>query len=121
MPAEVDLTVADYLKAPALFIGAASPSPVAWGARGIDSEIISPLYNPEGATNEAARQAAFLAGPLVEDTVVVDGARRDLMGKTVTIAGDRLGYTEAGKVAFVLGFTERADGQTELVVLRSLA
>lgn len=119
--ADVLVTVADYLKNVALFTAAANPGGVAWGAaRAIESEIISPLYEKADADAEAVRQAAFLAGPLVEDVVTVKGARRDLMLQPITIEGDMLGMA-GGVAAFVIGFEERDNGQTDLVVIRSLA
>lgn len=117
---DVAVSLAEYLRNPALFTAAASPSPVAWAERGVESEIISPIYSKADADTEAALQAAFLAGPLVEDVVVVAGSRRDLMLRAVTISGDKLDYS-AGVPAFVIGFNERGDGHTDLAVIRSLA
>ena len=117
---DIAVTVADYLKNPALFTAANSPSGVAWGSRAIESEIISPYRDKADADAEAVRQAAFLKGPLVEEVVTVKGARRDLNLRAVTIRGDQLGYG-AGQPAFVIGFAERNDGHTDLTVVRSLA
>lgn len=117
---DVAVSVADYLKATALFAAVATPSAVAWGDRGVESEIISPLWDKAGAEAEGARQAAFLAGPLVEEVARVPGLRRDLMLKTVTISGDRLGYA-AGATVFVIGFSELETNETELIVLRALS
>jgi hypothetical protein len=119
--ADVIVSVADYLRNVALFTAAASPSGVAWNERAIESEIISPLKLKADADAEATRQAAFLAGPLVEDVVLVTGARRDLMLKPVTLTGDQLGLDAVGGVpAFVIGFQE-LEGETSLTVVRSLA
>lgn len=115
----VTLTEKEYFKGEAYYLSVPSPHAVNWGDRGVDSEIISPLHTEAGALAEATRQAAFLAGPLVEDVAVVSGARRDLMGKTITVICDKLGY-DAGVPVFVIGFAEK-DGYTELNILRSLA
>lgn len=120
MSGDVDLSIADYLKSVANFTAANSPSAVTWADRGIESEIISPLYDKVDADDEAVRQAAFLEGPLVEDLVIVDGARRDLMGKTITFEGNFLDYL-GGLVGFVIGFSELETGMTELAIVRPLS
>lgn len=115
----VAVPVADYLKNVALFT-AADASGVAWGERGLETEIISPLYNKADADAEAAREVAFLSGPLVEDVITVPDARRDLMHRTIEAVGDKLDY-DAGVPVFVIGYAELDNGTTELIVLRSLA
>ena len=115
----VTLTEGEYLKSEAYFLEVPNPSPVAWGDRGVDSETISPLHLEADAIAEAARQVAFLSGPLVEDIVSIPGARRDLMCKTITVFCDKLGY-EAGVNGFVVGYAEQ-DGFTELNIVRRLA
>lgn len=119
MADNVPITVAEYLKSEALFAVAASPSAVVWGDRAVESETISPLYFADDAGDEAGRQAAFLKGPNGEDVVTVAGNRKDLFLKAVTIVCDKLGYA-AGKVAFVIGFDERADGHTDLIVVAGI-
>lgn len=119
MSGDLSLTIVDYLKSPAAFVGEDSPSAVSWGSRGVESEIISPLAGQTAAETEATRQAAFLEGPLVEDKVTVAGARRDLMNKTITIEGEFLDYG-SGVAAFVIGFQELPSGLTDLFVVRSL-
>ena len=109
----------EYLGSTALFANADATG-VAWGERGVESETISPLALKADAEAEAARQLEFLSGPLVEDVVVVDGARRDLMLKTIAVTGSKLGYDANGKAVFVIGYQELA-ATTELYVLRSLA
>lgn len=120
MADNVSITVAEYLKSEALFASVASPSGVAWAGRAVESQIISPLYFGDDAAAEATRQAAFLAGPLVEDVLIIPGQRKDLFLKAITADGDKLGYS-GGKPCFVIGFNERDDGHTELTVVRSLA
>lgn len=115
----VSLSTAETLKATATFVSVDSPSGVAWADRGVESEIISPLYEEAAALVEAARQAGFLAGPLVEDVASVSGLRRDLMGKVITIKIAKLGY-DAGLAALVIGYSE-LEASTELQIVRSLA
>lgn len=120
MAENISLTVAEYLKSEAIFVSVANPSGVAWAGRAVESEIISPLYFGDDAADEATRQAAFLAGPLVEDVLTVAGQRKDLFLKAITATGDKLGYA-GGKACFVIGFEEQENGTTELTVVRSLA
>ena len=114
----VGIATAAYLTSEALFVSAPNLSGVAWADRGIETELISPFVEEADAQTEAVRQAAFMAGPLVEDVVTVSGARRDLLGKSITVKSNRLGY-DAGVPAFVIGYRELA-GVTELNVVRSL-
>lgn len=120
MVAIVDTGFADWLKAGALYVAVASPNAAAWAGKGVTTEIVSPYALKASATAEATKQAAFLAGPLVRDTVTVAGARKDLLAKPVTLKWDRLGYTAGGIVAFVVGAVEQANGTTVLNVVRSL-
>ncbi|HEX8224463.1 MAG TPA: hypothetical protein VF605_11665 [Allosphingosinicella sp.] len=117
----VDLEFARWLKEGVKFASADDAGVAAkFGALGRSTEIQSPLALLAGATAEAARQVAFLAGPLVVDTHLVDGLRADLLGQPVTIQADRLGY-DAGVVVFVIGVEELAAvDQTTLTVLRKL-
>lgn len=80
-------------------------------------EIMSPLAIRADAGTEADRQLAFLGGPLVRDIHIVQGARRDLQARPITLKGDQLDYA-AGIPCFVIGFKELDDGTTELTVLR---
>lgn len=116
----VDAATAEALKAPALYVTATPAGAAEWGDLAVDSEIISPFALAADATNEATRQAAFLGGPLVQDTHLVAGARRDLFGEFVRLTGDRLGY-QNGAFAFVIGVTEAEDRTTTtLTVVRPL-
>jgi hypothetical protein len=107
-----------FLKSPALFTKATAASAGTWTDRAVDSEIISPLALKAAADTEAARQIAFLEGPLVEDAILVPGKRKDLFGKVITAAGDPLDYS-AGVIAFVIGFQE-SDSTTLLSIIRKL-
>lgn len=117
--AAVDYATGVYLKSPAKFTKATSGSAGLWGDRAVDSEIISPLATKAAADTEAARQIAFLAGPNVDDMVVVKGQRKDLMGKVITAKGNFLDY-DAGVACLVIGYNENEAGYTELSVLRRL-
>jgi hypothetical protein len=108
-------TVSEYLKAPALFAAVdETGEPVQWAELGLESETISPLFDPEDADDEAVRQFAFMRGPLVEDVATVAGRRRDLMLCVITLSGAATGP------ALVIGYRE-LDAETELSVIRSLA
>lgn len=116
---DVALTVAEFLKSEALFAFSEAVG-YDWGDRAVETEIISPLVFQGDAEAECIRQMLFMEGPLVEDVVQVTGARRDLMGKVITITGDRLGYDAGGKLAFVIGYIE-GKGITDLSVVRKLS
>lgn len=119
--AAVDASLAEWLKAAALYAPATDAGvAAAWGVRAIETEIVSPFAERADAEAEAARQLAFLSGPLVLDRHVVDGQRRDLLGRTVAIDGDDLDYP-AGVLAFVIRVEELDGNLTALDVLRRLA
>jgi hypothetical protein len=110
-----------WLQSIALYTTAADAGTVArWGADATTSEIISPLALKAGADAEAARQIAFLSGPLAVDRLLVPGLRRDLLGQVFTAQGAPLGYA-AGADVFVIGIAESETVQTTaLLVLRRL-
>lgn len=111
---------AAWLKAEALY-STSSGGNGSWGDKAKDSTVITPLANEGDAAVEADRQASFLSGPLARDTHIVKGARADLIGKVVSIEGDRLGYV-GGSNAFVIRAAENdANGTTQLTVLKRLA
>jgi len=121
MAGTVEPGYAAWLKAPARFVTTTIAGAAAtWGDKALDSEAVSPLAYKADAQAEATRQAQFLAGPLVRDRITVPGLRKDLLGKNVTIYGDRLGY-ENGATVFVLNVAEQ-DGarMTTLTVLKRL-
>lgn len=117
----VDSGYAAWLKTDARYATATvAGASAAWGDKALDSKIISPLANQSDAVTEGAAQAAFLAGPLARDSVVVPGLRKDLLGRLVTITADRLGY-EAGADVFVIGVRESDSSRmTTLTVLKRL-
>lgn len=109
---------ADWLKATALYATSADDGS-AWGDKAVETEIISPLAFKPDALTEAARQLEVLGGPLAVDEHVVSGRHIAMLGKSVRVAGDRLGY-ENGAQVFVIGATEQANGTTVLTVLKRL-
>ena len=117
----VDPGFARWLREGALWTPADNATVLAlYAAIAREVTAMSPLALKTGADAEAARQVAFLGGPLVIDTHLVPGARVDLIGQCVTIVADRLDY-QAGVAVFVIGAAE-ADktDQTVLTVLRKL-
>lgn len=114
----VDPGIAAWLRGGALFASSSdAPVAAAFGASAIETEIRTPLATKAGAEAEAARQLAFLKGPLVEDTAVIPGLRADLIGQAITLRGTELGY-DTGKAVFVIA-AEEADA-ADLTVLRVL-
>jgi hypothetical protein len=112
---------AAWLKTNARYVGATvAGAAQAWGDTAIDSRVVSPLVDRNAAQAEAVAQAQFLAGPIARDKIVVAGLRKDLIGRLITISGDRLGY-ENGSVAFVIGAAESERVRTTtLTVLKRL-
>jgi hypothetical protein len=117
----VDPEFARWLREGALFAPADDAAvAAAWGTLARSSDILSAITLKAGAEAEAARQLAFLAGPLAVDEHLVAGSRLDLLGQAITIRSDRLGY-QAGATVFVIGADEAEDSkQTTLTVLRKL-
>jgi len=118
----IDPGFAAWLKQDALYaISAVAGASAAWGDKAISSTVVSPLANESDAQTIADAQAAFMAGPLAQDKVVVAGHRKDLIGQCITVTGDRLGY-EAGAAVFVIGAAEADPGSTTtLTVLKRTA
>lgn len=116
----VDAGFADWLRAKAVYAQATDATVLAtWGVDATESEIISPLALKDDALAEAARQIALWGGrPVVVDTHIVPGQRRDLYLRTVTLQIARLGY-DAGIDCLVLGYAE-GETTTQLAVLRRL-
>lgn len=116
----VDPSIADWLKAPALYASAADAVVAArWGDAAQESSIMSGIADRAAAEREAARQLAFLSGPLAIDTHNIPGFQRGLLGKVVTITADRLGY-QSGVDVFVIGYQEQNVNMATVKVLRRL-
>lgn len=110
-----------WLKSDALYsTSVVAGAAASWGNKAVTTTVISPLVSKADADAECARQAAFLSGVRAQDTAVVKGQRRDLIGKAITLNGDRLGY-EAGAIVFVIAADETAIvGCTVLKVIKRL-
>lgn len=114
----VDPGYASWLKTTARFAGAVvAGAEATWGTRAVDTSVTSALALKADAQAEATAQAAFLAGPLARDKILVTGLRHDLIGRLVTIIGDRLGYEGAGAVVLVLGAQESDRIRTTLLTV----
>lgn len=120
--AVVDGGVATWLKNEARFVSTVvAGAAAAWGTKGVNGTVISPVALQADAQTECNRQASFLAGPIARDRHVVKGARRDLVGKVVTMQSDRLGYLTTGTNVYVIGADETSvPGMTVLSVLKRL-
>lgn len=117
----VDPVFAQWLQEDALWhVETHAPTVAKWGETAVTGSRISPLALQADAETEAARQQAFLAGPLVEEVHQLIGEWRGYIGLVITITIDRLGYT-AGKDVFVLDAEDdRATGLSTVSVLRRL-
>jgi len=116
----VDAGYAEWLKSDSRITLAPALGAEQWGDTALDSSVVSPLAFKADAQAEAAYQASFLAGPLARDIVLISGLRKDLIGRLVTIHGDRLGY-ENGADVFVIGAAEGDTVRvTTLTVLKRL-
>lgn len=114
----VDPGYANWLKSDALYAIAGGAAAATFGDLAQDSGILSSIATASNALTEATSQAAFLSGPIVRDKHVVNGRRRDLIGKLVTLVNPRLGYA-GGLAAFVVKVEEADPGNTStLYVLR---
>jgi hypothetical protein len=116
----VDGQLAAWLKSPALYY-VMTPGGVAWGTdKAVDVEFMSPLDSRTDASFEGTRHETILTGPNVKERALVQGRRRDLLFKCVTLTNARLGYSGAGKKVFVIGVAENENNTTTLTVLRKL-
>lgn len=89
----VDPVFAQWLQDRALFhLEVDATLSARWGDRAQTTERITPLALQADAEAEAARQIAFLGGPLVEDEHQLIGTWRDRLGQTISIEGLHLGY-----------------------------
>lgn len=91
-----------------------------WGASVQTSERMTTLAEKADADAEAARQIAFMGGPLVPDEVILRGAWAGYLGQVITVTIDRLGY-DAGVDVFVLRAEDDwSTGISRVNVLRRL-
>lgn len=120
--ASVDPLFAQWLQAEGLWVVADDAGAAAlWGNGALTVERTSSIAFKGDATTEAARQLAFLRGPLVMDEHVLSGQWRSYRGQVITLTGNRLGY-DTGVDVFVLGAEDnQATGLSTVTVLRRLA
>lgn len=91
-----------------------------WGETAETSERVTTLAVKADAEAEAARQLAFLGGPLVEDEHLLIGQWGKYLGQVITLSIDKFGY-DAGIDVFVIGAEDdRATGTSRVRVLRRL-
>lgn len=91
-----------------------------WATGAVTSERMTSIAFEADADAEAARQLAFLKGPLVIDEHVLKGEWRGYRGQVITITGDRLGY-DAGVDVYVLAVEDDlAAGLSTVTVIRRL-
>lgn len=94
MPA-IDSGLADWLRSEGLYTKADNGALAAnILARALEQEVMSPYATKAGADMEAARQIAFLGGPLALDRHNVPGQRKDLIARPVRLNIDQLGYND---------------------------
>lgn len=92
-----------------------------WGDKAMTTERMTTLALKADAIAEAARQIAFLGGPLVDDEHLLKGEWSAYLGQVITITGTGLGY-EAGIDCFVIDVQDdRSAGTSTVRVLRRLA
>lgn len=91
-----------------------------WGETAQTSERMTTIALKADAAAEAARQLAFLGGPLVIEEHVLLGEWGAYLGRVITVTIDRLGY-DAGLNVFVIGAEDnRSDGTSRVTVVRRL-
>lgn len=110
-----------YLKGPARYVTTnIAGATDRWGDRALSSTVMTPLVAKADAQAMATYQAQFMAGPLARDEIVVTGLRVDLIGRVVTITGDRLGYENGANVFVVAAKEAERVRTTTLTVLKRL-
>lgn len=119
--ATVDPIYAQWLQADGLWLVQDDATlKTRWGARAQTSQRMTTIATKADAIAEAARQLAFMGGPLVIDEHTLSGEWGDYVGRVITITGNRLGYN-AGVAVFVIGAEDnRATGLSNVTVIRRL-
>lgn len=91
-----------------------------WGDGAQTGERITAIASKVDAQAEAARQLAFLGGPLAIEEHVMIGEWAGTLGQVITITGKGLGY-DGGLAVFVIGVEdERETGTARVTVIRRL-
>lgn len=116
----VPSTVAEWLAGRAIYAQAEDVAlRASWGDVAIESEALSPIAAAADAAAEADRQLIFLAQPLAEEVIEVEGELVGMLGTCQRIVCDRAGYAE-GPAVLVIGAEEQDSGMTRLTVLRPM-
>lgn len=117
----VDPVFAQWLQSEGLWqVGEDAVLKARWGDKAQTTERMTTIAFKADAVAEAARQLAFLGGPLVTDEHLLVGAWAGYLGRVITLTIDRLGY-DAGLDVFVIGVEDdRAAGTSRVTVLRRL-
>lgn len=117
----VDPVVAQWLQDEGLWsLVEDAPAIVRWAVGAITSERMTSIAFKVDADAEAARQLAFMIGPLVIDEHIMLGEWRRYRGQVITITGDKLGYG-GGVNVFVLAVQDNlGTGLSTVTVLRRL-
>lgn len=113
------VTYAEWLQAESLFTEQVDAAiAAAWQDDALTSETLTAIVSQAAAQDEAVRQMNFLGQPLAVDSHAIVGRIALLIGRTVTIYTDRLGYA-GGVNCLVLGAVDDIGrGVSQVTVLR---
>lgn len=114
-------TYAEWLRAESLWVTAEDAAlAAAWGDDAPKAERLTGLATKVGADDEAVRQLAFMGQAMAREVHQLVGRFTPLIGKTITLICERLGY-DAGLNVIVLGAVDNlATGMSAVTVLRRL-
>ncbi|RIV82945.1 hypothetical protein D2V17_14175 [Aurantiacibacter xanthus] len=117
----VDPQFAQWLSAESLWaVRQDAVTQAKWGDLASSSERATTLANRSDAEAEAQRQLAFLEGPLVKDTVELQGKWVQRIGRVITLTCDDDSYPASVDV-FVAGASDdHSTGLSKVTVLRRL-
>lgn len=91
-----------------------------WGADALTTQRMTTIATKTAAAAEAARQLAFLGGPLAIEEHMLLGEWAGTLGSVITLTIDQLGY-DAGVDVFVIGAEDNLSAGTSTVtVIRRL-
>lgn len=91
-----------------------------WGNDALTTQRMTTIATKAAATAEAARQLAFLGGPLAIEEHQLLGAWAWALGSVITLTFDQLGY-DAGVDVFVIGAEDNlAAGLSTVTIVRRL-
>lgn len=117
----VDPVFAQWLLAESLWaLTTDEASATRWGDSALTKERQTTIATKEDAEAEAARQLAFMGGPMAIESHLLLGRWEPVRGQVITITGDRLGY-DGGIDVFLLGAEDALGaGTSRVTVLRRL-